>query len=308
MLEWSSDTLWTKAKLFSEQAFSVDPRGELFPLLASLALEALGKAALSKIHPALIADPRGEGQNVLYAFGVPTKEPRTIVAKTVFSRLPLLVPGFTEDDAKACLLMAERRNRQIHTGEMAYADHKSGVWLPDYYRVVSILVEFMGRELEDFLGKSGAAEARETNVREDQRITSLVIKRIAACKQSIASLTDAELDARRKNAEPKRDWAVSEAGLWTKAHPCPACGSKGSLTVKHVSDRPAEIVDSSIYVDSIYSPRGFSCGICSLLVLGVPELRVAGLADQIVDSSENDPVEYFDIDLSPSRDDDYGNE
>jgi hypothetical protein len=251
MLEWSSDTLWSKAKLFSEQAFSVDPRGELFPLLASLSLEALGKAALSKIHPALIADPRGEGQNVLYAFGVPTKEPRTIVAKTVFSRLTLLVHAFTEDDAKACLLMAERRNRQLHTGEMAYADHKSGSWLPDYYRVVTILVEFMGRELVEFLGKSGATEALETNVREDQRINSGVIKRISACKQAIAALTPDELTARRKNAEPKRSWVVfGEGGLWGKSHLCPACASKGLLTVKHFSDRPAEIVDSSIYVDS----------------------------------------------------------
>jgi hypothetical protein len=188
------------------------------------------------------------------------------------------------------------------------ADHKSGLWLPDYYRVVTILVEFMGRELVEFLGNSGAAEALETNVREDQRITSLVIKRIATCKQSVAALTAAELEARRKNAEPKRSWAVGEAGLWTKSHLCPACGSKGGLTLKHLSDRPAEIVDSSIYVDSIYSPRSFDCGVCGLTVAGIPELRVAGLADQIVDSTENDPAEYFDIDLSPSRDDDYGNE
>jgi hypothetical protein len=139
MQEWTSDTLWEKAKSFSEHAFSVDPRSDLFPLLASFALEALGKAALSKIHPALIADPRGEGQNILYAFGVPTKDPRTIVATTVFSRLVLLIPEFTEDDSKACLLMAERRNRQLHTGELAYADHNSGLWLPDYYRAVAIL-------------------------------------------------------------------------------------------------------------------------------------------------------------------------
>ncbi|MCK1661270.1 hypothetical protein [Bradyrhizobium sp. 151] len=308
MQEWSPDTLFEKAKAFADNAFTVDPRSDLFPLLASFSLEALGKAALAKIHPALIGDPRGEGQNILYAFGVPTKDPRTIVAKTVFSRLVLLVPGFSEDDAKACLLMAERRNRHLHTGEQAYDGYKSGVWLPDFYRAVMVLTDFMGRDVVDFLGKARTIEASQTTAKEDERIKSEVSRRIKACSQAIRSLNEQELAARRQTGEPRHSWISISPELWMKAHACPACQSKGALTVKHVSDRPAEIVDSTIYVDSIYSPRKFECRVCGLIVSGVPELRVAGLADEIVDSTESDPAEYFDIEVASSPYDDYGNE
>ena len=309
MQEWTADTLWSKAKSFSEQAFQVDPRGPLFPLLASFALEMLGKAALSKVHPALIADPRGEGQHILYAFGVPTIEPHTIVAKTVFSRLISFVDAFTEDDAKACVLMAKRRNRELHTGELAYHGHNTGMWLPDYYRVAAILVEFLGRDLEEFLGKAGAAEAAESNAREDERVKSAVLKRISDCRRAINALKANELQARRDQSSPKNQWSFIGANLWTKSHACPACESDGRLTVKHIGDRPAEIIDKLIYVESIYSPRKFECEICGLGVTGTPELRVAGLADQIIDSSENDPAEYFEIDTTGEYPgDEYGNE
>jgi hypothetical protein len=308
MQEWTSDTLWSKAKAFSEQALQVDPRGPLFPLLASFALETLGKAALSKIHPVLIADPRGEGQHILYAFGVPTKEPRTIMAKTVFSRLASLVEKFTEDHAKACLVMAERRNRELHTGEFAYDEHSTGSWLPDYYRISAILTDFLGRDLEDFLGKAGAAEATETNYREDERIKSEVLKRIAECAKGVKHLKAAELQTRRETYELKRHWSFIGNTLWLKSHACPACSSKGALTVKHIGDRPAEIVDASIFVESIYSPRKFECGVCDLKLSGTPELRLANLADQILDSSEHDPAEFFEIDTSGAMHDDYGND
>lgn len=307
MQEWSSDTLWAKAKQFSDQAFEVDPRSSLFPLLASFALEALGKSALAKIHPALIADPRGEGQNILYAFGVPTKDPRTIVAKTIFTRLVSLVDAFTSDDADVCQLMAERRNRELHTGEMAYEEYNSGSWLHDYYRVTAILTEFMGRNLDEFLGTARAIEARETNVQEDKRITSTINKLMAECRRSIEALKAPELLARRSENEPKTSWAFLGAGMWIKTNDCPSCRSKARLFVKHIGDRPAEIVDALIYVESIYSPRKFECGVCELTLTGTPELRVAGMADQIFDTAESEPTEYFEIETYDPHDD-YGNE
>jgi hypothetical protein len=161
--------------------------------------------------------------------------------------------------------------------------------------------------LVDFFGKARAAEALEANTKEDARVKSDVIKRIKECAKSVSSLKPEELKARREGSEPKWYW-TSDHGLWVKMHECPACGSKGRLTVKHVSDRPAEIVEAAIYIDSICSPRKFECGVCGLTITGTPELRVAGLADEIVRSTENDPAEYFDIEVAGNPYDDYGNE
>jgi hypothetical protein len=137
MQEWHSDALFNKAKSYIELAFEADRGSYPFPLLAAVALELLGKSALAKIHPALIADPRGEGRSILYAFGVPQKpdgsRPQTIVAKTVFSRLEELVPNFTEDDRKHCIEMSERRNREVHTGEFAYEERELAARIfPDF--------------------------------------------------------------------------------------------------------------------------------------------------------------------------------
>jgi hypothetical protein len=43
MQEWTSDSLWNKAKTYSARAFSEERGSELFPLFASLSLELLGK-------------------------------------------------------------------------------------------------------------------------------------------------------------------------------------------------------------------------------------------------------------------------
>ncbi len=310
MQEWTSDSLWEKAKLFAGQTMAADPDPTRFPLFASFTLEALGKAALAKVHPALIADPRGDGApNILYAFGVPTKEPRTIVAKTIFARLIHFVDEFTSEDANACLILSERRNRQLHTGEVAYADFGSGQWLPDFYRALDILTKFLGRDLDELLGSARAQEARETNARTDKKIDAEVKKRVADCSRMVSALTPQELGARREKKAPKRVWAFQQSDIWVTAKTCPACQSKGSLTVKHIGDRPAEIEDASIFVQSIFSPRKFECGVCGLLLTGTQELRVAGLADQVLRTVENDPTEYFDIEPEPyDPNDDYGND
>lgn len=86
------------------------------------------------------------------------------------------------------------------------------------------------------------------------------------------------------------------------------CGSDGLLNLKHVTDRPAEISDNLIYVDSIYSPRKFECSVCDLALTGTAGLAVVGLADQVIGTSESDPTEYFDIDVHAHDAPDYGNE
>jgi hypothetical protein len=85
-MNWSFAALFAKAKLYMERADEEDANSPLFPFWASLSLEFLCRAALSAVHPSLLADPR-EGSNLLYACGIEVKTaPKSIPAKTVFDR------------------------------------------------------------------------------------------------------------------------------------------------------------------------------------------------------------------------------
>jgi hypothetical protein len=114
-MDWASEKLFAKAKLYGERAHEQRIDSPLFGMWMSLCLELLSRAALSKIHPVLLADPREEG-NIHYSFGVnPKTNPRSIQAKTVFARCSIFVPDFTDQMAAQCLIIADRRNKELHT-------------------------------------------------------------------------------------------------------------------------------------------------------------------------------------------------
>ena len=68
-MDWSSDSLYSKAKLYAQRANDEPVDSALFGLWMSLSLELLARAALAQIHPALLADPK-EPDNIQYAFGI----------------------------------------------------------------------------------------------------------------------------------------------------------------------------------------------------------------------------------------------
>jgi hypothetical protein len=106
MKSWDSQGLWLKSKYFVDKANSFDHQSPEFPFWSSLALECLARAALTKIHPALNADPR-EDVNILYGFGFGlTAQPRSLPAHSVFIRLEKLVSAFGRTHRELCDFMA----------------------------------------------------------------------------------------------------------------------------------------------------------------------------------------------------------
>jgi hypothetical protein len=87
------DALYAKSQLYIRRGLraQADNDTEEYQLWASLALELLGKAALSNVHPALVADPTHS--NSLFAACGRQLSPnlKTITATTLFERLSHLV-------------------------------------------------------------------------------------------------------------------------------------------------------------------------------------------------------------------------
>lgn len=81
------DALYAKSQVYIRRGLraQADKDTEEYQLWASLALELLGKAALAKVHPALVADPT-HYQSLFAACGRQlSPEIKTIGAKTLLS-------------------------------------------------------------------------------------------------------------------------------------------------------------------------------------------------------------------------------
>jgi len=317
MQEWSTDTLWNKAKLYLTRAFEQDRRADLFPFYASLGLEFLGRAALAGVHPALLADPQ-DGNNILYAFGFPaTSRPMAIPAKTVFSRLKFVIADFSDDDLSLCTFLSELRNQELHTGTLAFADLGTGKWVTGFYRVIQKIVKQLGYTLEDILGKDEAAHASSLISNTAQDVTKVVRERVGRLRGKITVLSKAELDERRKEHGPKFANVHYTSGIAVFNRKCPACESAGFLIAAPIGATPARLKNDDIVTQSIFWPTKFECKVCDLKLNGYEELQVVGLGDQIVDEDSHDPIEFFGIDVADyitdemireKARDDYGNE
>lgn len=90
--------LWMKSKAFTNRSFAARDADdfEQAALWAAHALELLGKAALAKTSPLLIADPQDDGRSLLIAAGLSSDVSRfkSVPAKAVFSRCARAFPGF----------------------------------------------------------------------------------------------------------------------------------------------------------------------------------------------------------------------
>lgn len=229
MEEWSRDSLWNKGKTYITRAFEEDRKSEMFPFLASLGLEFLGRAALANVHPALLADPQ-DGRNILYAFGFPaTARPMSIPAATVYSRLKFVIPEFSEDDLTFCTKMANLRNIEVHTGAFAFANLPSGEWVIPFYRIIDKIVTSLGSTLEDALGRKHAKQVSAAIDKAAQDVTKEVRERVGKIKGSLKVLNASEIAARRADHEPKFSSAAHKSGVGLFARECPACASKGFL-------------------------------------------------------------------------------
>jgi len=192
--DWSYDALFNKAQLYVERALQSDRNGSLFPFWSSLALELIGRATLSKIHPALIADPR-EGHNILHAFGFSPKKgvPKTIGAKTIFLRLQIIIPEFTVEDEKFCQSFINMRNEELHTGTPIFEDFSTNIWLTKFYKAIKVLLEFQEKSLADLFGADEAEVAEQMIEENKAELVSKVKQKISKYKDVFEELDQPDI-------------------------------------------------------------------------------------------------------------------
>jgi hypothetical protein len=130
MSQWDSDGFWLKSKTYIERANEKDHASAEFAFWSSLALEFLARSALTKVHPALNADPQ-QDTNLLYGFGFEIAgQPRSLPIHSVFARLEKIVPDFGKPQRDLCDFIGLLRNQELHTAELPFEDLKASKWCP----------------------------------------------------------------------------------------------------------------------------------------------------------------------------------
>jgi len=295
-MDWESDKLKAKAKLYGHLAHEQQIESAQFGFWMSLCLELLARAALAKLHPVLLADPREEG-NIHYSFGIiPKGNVRSVQAKTVFARCSVLVPGFTDKMSAHCLILADRRNRELHTGAAAFEGHDASTWLPQTYEIMEVLLGFLGDNFISLFGdeQAGVAEVMLKDRRGQTK--SEVQSKIAAARKAFEALDGETKSARASKGQESLNVWVKKSAL-RKVTKCPSCGFNAALSGESQSRGPVKINEGegTITREVRVLPHALLCPTCELKLDGYQELLEGNLGQIFTTVEEEDPIEFFGI-------------
>ena len=229
---YDHEALWAKAKVFLNRAMDPGP-GRSFDeqaLWASAALELLGKAALARVSPLLIAEPTEEGANILIAAGLieGTAQFTSVSASTIFKRCQRAFKPFSAAEA---LKFAAARNEYLHGSTIGFMTLPPQAWWPRYWALASILITAQDREIKELVGpdRVSVVEAHlEQNAKNIEHRTEALIAR---ARQRLAQYRGGTLPARINRSGRSGSDLFAELRYYAMQE-CPACGAEGSWRVR----------------------------------------------------------------------------
>jgi hypothetical protein len=316
---WDEDVLWEKAKLYVARAAREEQEGQLFPFWSILALEMLGRTVLASVHPALLADPQS-GEHLLYAFGFGKSERvRSVPAATVFRRCAVVVESFTEGDVNGAIGLIELRNEELHSGGSPFAALKTGIWLPDYYRLCEILLSALDKQLDDLFTEEEARAAETMIAGAAEALESEVKQHVADIARAFKELDAVEIERRLAAAErvvgeheTRGVAAPHQMGLVAE---CPACSAKAWISGEFVRAGEPQAAEEDIVTEIVKIPTALECVACGLSLSGHGRMHAIGLGGLFTAQLREDPASFYHIefeiteaDIAQYFEEDYMNE
>jgi hypothetical protein len=302
------DALYAKSQVYIRRGLraQAEKDTEEYQLWASLVLELLGKAALAKVHPTLVADPL-HFQSLFAACGKQlSPDIKTITAKTLFERLSHLEKAFDSRHQKFCEQMAIRRNAELHSGESPFSGMSLEAWEREFWGAMEIVLAMQDETLESWLGAEDSKAPAKIILQAQEALQWAVQHRVSRCKE----------DFGKKHQDPKRRQETIQASkhlVWNdytwdgrSRYECPACQSSGfiggTLWNEEVvstepgwsgtDDRGDDYGEPPIEtVEKSYSIEAFECPVCGLHLYGTKEIAAAELPEDF--SEQEDRVMEF---------------
>lgn len=286
---WDSQPLLAKAQTYFARAFSEERESSLFGIWIGLGVEHLARAAVAATHPVLLADPR-DGKNLLFAFGVETKSPRSVQIHTVLNRCAELVPDFSREHETGLMAIMDLRNSELHSASAAFEDVGTSVWLVPTLRAIQILARHLEHDLADMIGADEAAVAEQMFAESSAELRAQVLQLIAQHKELAEAWGPDERE--RRQASARRAFRLID-GFARTLQPCPACGANAEVIGDLARQIPPQLLDDEVIERSLFLPSSARCPLCELELRGHERLMIAGLGDAFTDTRSADAAEYF---------------
>lgn len=267
-----------------------------YQLWASLALELLGKACLAKKHPSLVADPT-HLVSLLAASAINMgTDIKTITAKTLFDRLHTLVDGFDNQVREYCKELSERRNAELHSGELPFANMELGSWEARYWHATQLVLSDMGLTLEEWLGADQAKSPKQIVEHARQAMADAARIRVESVRAEFETRARREREAAIE--ESKAKYPFHYRGLFDFfpdnewMHECPSCGGLGVLAGVQVGEEFSDDNDPENpwveLVEKEYVADEFFCPVCQLRLSSQIELEACKIDTEITEIEERE--------------------
>jgi hypothetical protein len=287
---FDKDALLGKSRVFVNRGLTAKREGRLdeYQLWASFALELLGKAALASVHPCLVADPT-HVDSLFVAAGRPVSaDPRSIMAKTVFERVPHVAKRFDNQVREFCLKLAMRRNSELHSGEAPLALMELNAWEGDFWNACDVLLDPLQLSLDEWLDEYELEVPADLLAHFQTRIAEKAKRKCAEVGASfVGRFNEAERNAMvaRSHAAfmpPERfrfQFSYEAEETWSAK--CPACGGRGficgSLWEESVGDTQYDEDSAFELVEKTFLAEEYGCPTCGLRLRGRASLDAVGL-------------------------------
>lgn len=292
---WDYDSLYEKAKLFAHKGLEhQDPSSTEVPFWCIVSLEFLARATLSYKNPALLVDLRSE-DSLLAICGITKKKtPVSAPANVVFRRCTDICEGFSDEDYKKCMSWLNLRNEELHTGKSPFAEFKTNMWRPDFYRICSVLLNQTNCTLENFIGAKQAAIANTMIESLSEKEKREAYDRVKAAKRAFDDL-DVDERADRLKQGSRRALSLSQTYDRYIDKKCPSCGGTAVLAGDMIRSTTPIDSEGELVQEDVWLPIGLACYCCELKLTGHAHVSAFDLGDQFVTTDTLDPVEYYEI-------------
>jgi transcription elongation factor Elf1 len=195
-----------------------------------------------------------------------------------------------------CLIVADRRNSEIHSGAAAFEGIDNSKWLPATYEVMDVLLRHLKRDFRDFI-EDHSEVALETLKDRRDTIKKDVREKIMTARRSYEAQSPEQREAHSNVAAERRaDWL--KGSKLRRECECPACKNESVIGGETVSRSPVKIDEDSntIRREVRVLPNKLRCSFCGLLLNSFQEVNEAGMGNIYTIVQEEDPIEFFGID------------
>jgi hypothetical protein len=287
---WSKDAFLNKAQRYANLMVEQDKNDWQFGFWSSLTLEMLIKATFANISPTLVADGK-DWENTYFSISGNSTEsksnPKTIDISFLVRKLPNIVPDFTKELLNSIVIHVERRNGEMHSGDLPFDDLGTDVWLPKYYATSKVLLKSLGEELSFLFGAEEASFAEELIVADNDLAAQAVKQLINATQIVWGQLSELEKEQRLEQA---KIYATRESGHRVI---CPVCKATALVKGEAKGSATENLKNELIEVKQTMLPSMFECKACHLKISGHSKLNACNLGAAYTSTLTFDPYEYY---------------